>query len=205
MNGKEMNGLSVSAAVTSSMTQAQCWSTSASSPGSRRMIFRIDAVHVWIMNWSDRMHATIIQISEHPVDEDDYVSWGDLPEWFLNKMDYVDEIEPKHGLQRCISLGSFPGLSFDPETRKFKVISKSEYFSSAYGKFKEYLDKLKDMSFEEFIGNDVNVNMILLNSAYNDEYDCYVVDDDCYMYTLDEWIRDDNKGGYIGNVLDYHY
>lgn len=153
------------------------------------------------------MHATIYQIDEEkPIEECDYITDEDLPEWFWAKMDYADTVDPEYALERAAMTGSRPGLHFDAEKRLLTVEDKEEYFKAKYEEFKENAKVLADCTLEQFAQNRTVSNAVYrLNFAFDDEYGIYVYSEERGLETLDYFVRRDGEQAYIGAVLDYHY
>ena len=151
------------------------------------------------------MHATIYQISDVPVDKENYIDETYLPEWFWNKMDYADVIDDKDAEERCICTGERPGLYFDKEKKLLTVTDKNAYFKTKYDDFKSHVAKLTDCTLDEFVKGSCDVSVYHIQMVYNDEYDIYVCDSDGVLETLDQWVRYSDGTAYIGAVLDYHY
>ena len=151
------------------------------------------------------MHATIYQIANTPIKEEDYITDRDLPDWFWNKMDYADTVEEPYATKRCVCTGERAGLRFDEGKRLLTVTDKTAYFKAKYDSFREHAAKLADCTLDEFVRGAPSLSVCHIQMMYDDEYDLYVYDEEGVLETFDEWIRYGGESAYIGAVLDYHY
>ena len=161
------------------------------------------------------MHSRIYQISEKPILEENLINEGKyLENGFIGRIaDYVaheeDEADIKSSLDWLNLANS--GIETDSRNKTIKITSKKAYFEEKYENFQEYLKKLQNTTFEEFIGNKEIFEVYHLKGTYNDEYGFYIDDsltDENYgLSTLDYWVRhaEENKIYYVGNVFDYHF
>lgn len=153
------------------------------------------------------MHSRTFQVSERPIEKEDYITEDNYAyeHWFIESIaDYVsadcnrdDDIK---WLKDCT-----PGFTLgkDENGEYFIINSKEEYFKPAFEGFKKALEKLHDISIEQFMEY---VDIYGLNSYYEDKYGFYIdIDDE--LQTLDEFVRgcDNGEKYYIGGTVDYHY
>lgn len=158
------------------------------------------------------MHSRIFQLSASPIDKENYIVESDYYDhWFTNQIaDYVDG-----DCNRDESIGWLYSYSKAYDVSKCNdgnyrlvVHNKEIYFENAYKSFVEEVNKLTDMSLEQFTNG---FNLYGLTNAYEDKFGFYV---DLYgdghgneLMTLDAFIRRCNVGTvyYIGGVIDYHF
>ena len=157
------------------------------------------------------MHSRIYQISEKPITEftDEYR----YEEGFVgSRADYVAEVE--HDSEDYISdlkwlQNVAEGLEVNLKEKTITIKSKKEYFNEKHDKFKELLEKLQDITLEEFSSNKKYFDVHMLKEAFEDEYSFYVDDNDefCGITTLDNWVRNAEEGKkyYVGSIFDYHF
>ena len=157
------------------------------------------------------MHSRIYQISEKPITEftDEYRYEEDF---VGNHADYVvgveydseDYISDLKWLQNVAE-----GLEVNLKEKTITVTSKKQYFSEKHDKFQELLEKLQDITLEEFSSVSIYFDIFDLKSAYEDEYSFYIDDNDesCGITTLDNWVRNAEEGKkyYVGSIHDYHF
>lgn len=158
------------------------------------------------------MHSRIVEIRDNFVDEDDYYTEDDVPEWFSSgKADYVTNSEDRDGdIEWLISNLGSKYYNIDGNKIVFTEGFKEEYFKALHERFLHLIKELSDCSLENFIFPnrcDVDINIYKLNEAYNDEHAFYIENDYGGLETLSEWIRhiEYNKPYYIGGTVDYHY
>ena len=152
------------------------------------------------------MHSRIFQVSEKPIEKCDYIEesyyWD---HWFVNEFaDYVDgntdRADDIQWLREC-ARGYTVGC--DENGDYVIVTSKTEYFSRAFERFKEVINKLKDCTLEDFATE--IYDMWSLKNAYEEKFGFYVnMDGD--LLSFDSFVRHcttDIKY-YIGSTIDYH-
>ena len=159
------------------------------------------------------MHSRIYQVSENPISQDKLSREHDYEFLVGSVADYVAEVAYK-SIEYISDLewlqSATDGLEIDTEKGTLIIKSKKEYFEKKYDTFKEYLQRLQDVTLEEFIKDkayfEVYFEICELKSAYNDNHAFYInSDDDCE--TLDSFVRfkEENKVYYIGSIMDYHF
>lgn len=153
------------------------------------------------------MHSRIFQVSKQPIKKEDYIGsdYYDYDHWFFHSIaDYVSDDcyrnEDIQWLQDCVN-----GITFgnDDNGEYFIIENKEEYFESAFKKFKELLDSLKDCTIKDFT-TEIQEFWIMKN-VYEDKFGFYVDIDDELM-TFDHFIRvfSEKDKFYIGGTVDYH-
>lgn len=157
------------------------------------------------------MHSRIYQISEKPITEftDEYRYEEDF---VGSHADYVAEVE--HDSEDYVSdlkwlQSTTEGLEVNLKEKTITITSKKEYFNKKHDKFKELLEKLQNITLEEFSSVNTYFDIFDLNSAYEDKYSFYIDDNDesCGITTLDNWVRNAEEGKkyYVGSIFDYHF
>lgn len=157
------------------------------------------------------MHSRIFQVSEKPITEftDEYR----YEEGFVGShADYVvgveydseDYISDLKWLQNVAE-----GIEVNLKEKTITITSKKRYFSEKHDKFQELLEKLHDMTLDEFISPKNRFDVADLNDAYEDKYSFYIDDNDEFfgITNLDNWVRNTEEGKkyYIGSIFDYHF
>lgn len=156
------------------------------------------------------MHDKIIQISDEPIDEDDYIDESKFYDhWFLvNIADYIQDVPSSERRSVIKNFLDRPGLKYNHNKDTLTIIDKRLYFEYKYDEFKKCIEEIREWSIDDFSSNDPNFIFIKLKDMYEDKYGTYIYDtkDRC-LYCLDEWIRDSDDGDvfYVGNVIDYHW
>lgn len=163
------------------------------------------------------MHSRIFQISDHPVNPDDYISpdWYNEDHWFVPEIaDYVvqDECREK-------SLDWFFEIFSDCGDYVEKICEDEQigfilqpgfhdaYFQPAYEAFQRALRSLEESAtFDQFNRYDLSGKMFLLQQAYDQKYDFYVATGEDGLITLTSFLRQAAEGQryYLGGTLDYH-
>ena len=160
------------------------------------------------------MHSKIFQIQSKPIDKDDYITESryDYDDWFLREIaDYVADIDEDDQLFCIKWLSNINGIEVYLKNRTLVVSSKEKYFDGKYKTFQEELDRLKNISFSDFVSDstELRCRMYALKDSYDDKYGFYVDDDGEWggLITLDEFVRNakENITYYIGGVVDYHF
>lgn len=152
------------------------------------------------------MHSRIFQVNTKPIKEEDYISESDYWEhWFTNEIaDYVTESDDRDedikwlkDCQKGYTVGN------DDNGYYIVVTSKTEYFHSAFQRFKEVFNSIKDCTIEHFISGIHEIWS--LKNAYEDKFGFYV-DTNGELMTFDSFIRycDEGDKYYIGGTIDYH-
>lgn len=152
------------------------------------------------------MHSRIFQVSEKPITKENFIHESKYDDW--NEMDYVvtseNITEDIKWLKDVIK-----GIEINIEEKSLIITSKKEYFKAKFENFKETLEKLRNISLEEFINNKKQFDILDLQTSYEEKYEFYM--DDNFEYTgltpLDNWVRnsEENKKYYIGQTFDYHF
>jgi hypothetical protein len=160
------------------------------------------------------MHSRIIELSEHPIDPDDYLTDFRVPEWFTSSIaDYVDSSTDRtHDIEWFLS--AFNGCcNYSPSDQSivFTPDAKVEFFSDYFKVFQQTAALLSTATLNEFSGmvdfTDLDMSVYKLRSAYDDQFGLYVfIEEDC-LRTLHDWLRgaDISKRYYIGGTVDYHF
>ena len=161
------------------------------------------------------MHSRIFQISEEPLKEKesssirncdlyhDYFpeniadSFEEIP---FKSAEYFEELK---WLKRTVK-----GIEVDVEKQTIIITNKAEYFKEKHSQFKELLNKLKDVTLEEFSSgrSKLYFDMYELNECYREKHGFYI-DFMGDLTSLDEWVRsvEENKVFFIGTIIDYHF
>ena len=157
------------------------------------------------------MHSRIYQISEKPITEftDEYRYEEDF---VGNHADYVVGVEydsEDYMADLKWLRNVTEGLEVNLKEKPITVINKKQYFSEKHDKFQELLEKLQNITLEEFSSRARYFDILDLKSAFDDEYSFYVDDNDefCGITTLDNWVRNAEEGKkyYVGSIFDYHF
>lgn len=158
------------------------------------------------------MHSRIFQISKRPIDKADYIEesryWD---HWFTHSYaDYVsgetnraDDIE---WLKVCYNN---EGLTFGTDNggEYFIIEDKTKYFASKFKRFQILIKQLAGSTFDSFVTTELELDVYRLKTAYEDEHDFYVDNEDGDLCSLDNFIRRNCDGAkfYIGATIDYHF
>ena len=153
------------------------------------------------------MHSRIFQVSLSPIEKDCYICESDYwDHWFTNSVaDYVNEnCEREYDIQwlkDCYS--NAITFSQDHNGDYFIVNSKTKYFERAFERFKFALNKLQDITIDDFTQDIFEVWQ--LKNAYEERYGFYA-DLNGELMTFDSFIRfcTTEKKYYIGGTIDYH-
>ena len=158
------------------------------------------------------MHSRIFQVSEEPISKDNLINKDKYNENFVGSIaDYVSEVEYESEQIEDLKWLSkaTEGIKVDIEKGTITIISKRMYFDEKHDKFKSILEKLQDITLEEFITTDNSFDMYELKKAYENEYGFYIDDNNEHfgLIPLDNWVRnaEENKVYYLGTIIDYHY
>lgn len=157
------------------------------------------------------MHSRIIQVSSKPIDRDDWITEDRYYDGFVGQIaDYVDSETDREGDIEWLSAILNDAVKFDKDS--FTIIDRDKYFAKKYEAFLDSINKLQNISFDEFsckIPTNLSLLMYDIQKAYSNEYGFYI--DDNYEYagtqTLDDFMRHVSNGDvfYIGAIFDYHY
>lgn len=149
----------------------------------------------------------ILQISNEPIDEEDYFEEFELDGFVPLVADCVIKTKSKKRSDYLQELLISSGGGIKKEGNRFIIADKQEYFMDKYERFTEILNELKT-SIETFIGNDglVLSDLHYLNQAFDQKYGYYVVDENQWR-TLDSFVRESKDGTafYIGSIFEYKY
>lgn len=155
------------------------------------------------------MHSRIYQVSTKPISKEEYIGDFDIPEWFVGSIaDYTSVMTDRKGdienLASCLERVS----SFNDEDLSLTFNEDvTPYFAGLYDEFIKAANELVKTSFEQFAHNSLWPILYNLQAAYNDKYDVYIYDENGFLHTLSEFMRE-LKGGetyYFGATIDYHY
>ncbi|MCR5669654.1 MAG: hypothetical protein K6G10_01495 [Butyrivibrio sp.] len=153
-------------------------------------------------------HSRIYQISRSPISKDDYIDESRYYDCFVGEIaDYVSEDTDRDEDIKTLkaSLGDAAVIEGD----KLTITNKQSFFKRNYRNWIAMLNKLKDISLEEFCEPDKDLNIFRLNCLYNDRHDIYMDDNDeeCGNQTLSDFLRDADDGDvfYLGATIDYHF
>lgn len=157
------------------------------------------------------MHSRIFQISRNPIKKDCYLSEFDYEDhWFTYQIaDYVsDTSDPERDYEW---LNEVKGITVDAKKKTLTIDSKAEYFNGKYHEFTMLAKTLSEISLNEFITNEKNLDEYRMRQAYEDKVGFYVDDNSEYfgMATLDSFMRSQKvcEGDvfHLGAVIDYHF
>ena len=158
------------------------------------------------------MHSRIFQVSENPITEN-FKHEYDYEEGFVGRIaDYVSEVTYKsedyiNDLKWLQNVAK--GVKVNIKEGTITVTSKKEYFDEKHDNFKELLQKLQDITLEEFIEDKSFLDMYELKKNYDNEYGFYIDDNNeyCGLTTIDNWMRsaEEGKTYYVGSIMDYHF
>lgn len=157
------------------------------------------------------MHSRIFQISETPIDKCDYIEEDKYYDhWFTNSVaDYVngntDRNDDIEWLKDCYENR---GLSFgiDDGGEYFVIEDKLKYFAPKLEEFKSMINKLLDITIEDFASIKGDMDMYHLRMSYEEKFGFYIDSYDWGLCALDDFIRQNQNGDkfYIGATIDYH-
>ena len=156
------------------------------------------------------MHSRIIQISKEPIGEYAYIDESDYYDsWFLGSIaDYVADCDDREDeLEHWLK--NTHGIKYDPDKETIVIENKKEYFKYKYKSFKETIEKLENITIDQFISNDIDMEVYYIRTLYEDQFGLYVDDTGEYygLITFDSLIRNSNDGDtyHIGGIVDYHF
>jgi hypothetical protein len=157
------------------------------------------------------MHSRIYQVSEKPVEK--FIEEYRYEDSFVGSIaDYVSPVESEsedyiNDLKWLQS--ATQGLKVNIKKGTITITSKEDYFETKHEKFKELLEKLRDITLADFASNKNHFDFADLRDSYDNKYKFYIDDNDeyCGLTTLDNWVRnaEENKEYYIGSIFDYHF
>ena len=154
------------------------------------------------------MHSRIFQVSLNPINKEDYIEESNYYDhWFTNEIaDYVDGDTDRDADIEWLKNAPDGSMTFenDENGEYFIVNSRAAYFQKAFETFKTALDKIKDVTIDDF-AEGIN-GMWALKNAYEDKFGFYV-DADGELMTMDSFVRRCAVGEkyYIGGTMDYHW
>lgn len=160
------------------------------------------------------MHSRIFEVSEKPVDPENYLDEGSIPEWFCGSIaDYVDgDTDRDHDIEWLLQqMHGAATYSVEDNSLSFDADAKKKFFAADYLKFQESLKELSCISEEEFAGesHDHNLRLMMyrLKEAYADKFGFYICSEERELEPLHDWLRmaDLSKKYYIGGTIDYHF
>lgn len=155
------------------------------------------------------MNSRIFQLSEEPINIENYITEEDLYESFIGLIaDSVCTSDREDDIEWLDSELKTYGVIVDHEIKSiyFPKGFKISYFKKS---FKELKQRVKDLTLKDFIGESVEINdmnLYRIKRLIDNKYGFYIFKD-CPQ-SLDYFIRDnsvDNMTYYIGNTLDYHF
>lgn len=151
------------------------------------------------------MHSRIFQLSEVPVDKEDYITEDEFIDGFVGMIaDYVSsDTDRREDIQWLCSALKEYGIIYDENEESIIFLEgfKKKYFKERFEKLRT---TLQNMSLEEFSSD--SLAAFELASLIENRFSFYVY----YEYTwqsLDNFVRSELKEGqkyYIGGTLDYH-
>lgn len=164
------------------------------------------------------MYEEIIQVSENPLKNSDYIdtSYYDEDHWFLKEVaDYVAESNRGLDIRAFESCMVKYGFEFgkDEFGQYFTIADKVRYFKESYKAFKKHLASLQEVTLESFSEYNPATESSLFNLmySYEDKFSIYIHDstyaqENSILIPIDEFVRlsKPNKKYYIGGTLDYH-
>ena len=160
------------------------------------------------------MHSRIYQISETPIDKEDYIEESNYYDhWFTNSVaDYInDDTNRDDDIEWLKGCYLKKGLSFgqDDNGEYFVVEDKSKYFEANFEEFKKELKELSEKTLDDFMSGESDMSLYRLKSSYDDEFGFYIDDGGEYhgVTTFDTFMRCATVGTkyYIGATIDYHF
>lgn len=153
------------------------------------------------------MHSRIFQISEEPIEEENYALESDYYGNFIGHIaDYVNEQEDDERKDDIEWLAKSLEGAAKIRGNKMTILSKEKFFEKKYEGFIKTAKKVAMMTFDDFITSVGEEDLYVLNSYHSNKYGFYV-DEDGYPLTLDDFFRNVKDGDtyYIGATFDYHY
>lgn len=160
------------------------------------------------------MHSRIYQICDHPIESDDLIADGDMPEWFVGSIaDYVDDDTDRESDIEWLLRYFRDAVDYRMENQSFvlKPGGKQEIMKSAYEVFCSKAKTLCTTTLDDFSGETENSHLhsdiLDLRNAFSDEFSFYTYSDTDSLQTISEWLRmvKTDCRYYIGRTLDYHW
>ena len=153
------------------------------------------------------MHSRIFQVSKEPITE--LIEEYRYEEYFVgNRADYVVKSEDRIDDLKWLAQAT-KGLEVDIDNMTIKLVSKAEYFERKFEEFQQLISDFSIITLNEFSTTKNDLKFYSLKSAYEDEHEFYIDDNDEYMgvVPIDEWVRNTQEGEvfHIGNTFDYHF
>lgn len=152
------------------------------------------------------MHSRIFQVSMEPIEEENYICEAEYCDhWFTREIaNYVsDDCDRDGDIKRLANIAKGYSVGEDDNGEYIIITNKEEYFSYAYVKFMEALNKIGKPTLEEFTNG---ISLWNLDQAVEDQFGFYV-DADGKLMTFDAFIRRCaiNEKYYIGGTIDYNF
>lgn len=157
---------------------------------------------------------TIYQITDHPIDEDAFITACDFEDrWFVPAVaEYVRECADRQH-EICVLLNMMENKKLaviDSEVNSFVLLPNARgiYFEGRYKQFQTYLTELSHVQEEKFICCHSQVEGLLyqLTRSFSERFGIYVAGDEDELISFDEFIRtaDAGKTYYVGGIVNYH-
>lgn len=157
------------------------------------------------------MHSRIFQIESETVSKNDRICADTILKCLTGTIaDYEVDIEDKYREKEIDWLMS---TNFGKVCRRDgdKItlgIDVGAFFDDDYKQFKDTVNKLSKIKFNQFISNHSNLKSLVsqLRASYNYGYGLYVWHCD-ELYTMQSWMRQAEPLGvyYFGGVVDCHF
>jgi acyl carrier protein len=151
------------------------------------------------------MHSRIFQLSEVPVNKEDYITEDEFIDGFVGMIaDYVSsDTDRREDIQWLCSVLKEYGIIYDENEESIIFLEgfKKKYFKERFEKLRT---TLQNMSLEEFSSD--SLAAFELASLIENRFSFYVYSEYTWQ-SLDNFVRSELKEGqkyYIGGTLDYH-
>lgn len=156
----------------------------------------------------------IYQITDHPINEDDYITACDYEDsWLVPSIaEYVsDSVDRQCEVDFLMDMLENKKMAvIDREAGSFTLLPnvQSLYFEGRYGRFRKLLAELSRMQEDRFIYYQDEIEGLLsqLSGCFSDRFGTYVAGDNEGLTSLDGFIRTADVGTtyYVGGVVGYH-
>ena len=145
--------------------------------------------------------SRIIQISDEPIDKDDYIEENEFYEnWFVGAIaDYVSDLDVEESVSDWLNSDIY-----DVADNTITIKDKGTYFKPRFERFKTECERAMSMSFDDF--SDYSSDIYNLKESYDDKYGIYFYYGD-ELWTQSRFLRNFKNGEkfYTGGMIRYHY
>ena len=155
------------------------------------------------------MHSRIFQISETPVDQEDYLTSEDCYDTMESIADYITDCDREEGIAWLMeTISKYAEFTNDGNVTSFVLSDDylTKHFKERHRSFVSYAKKLYETSFEDFCMGKAYMDVVKFDDEFNRKYEFYFIQEN-EADTMDQFMRyaESGKRYYVGAVLDYHW